>query len=111
MLRSEHCFLSTTGKDHGGLDDKGIMDLGECTFDQGGYFIINGSEKVLIAQERMSNNHVYCFKKKEDHKYSWTVECRSHDNTGGRGVSTTYLQMYRRVVLHDQEFNNPIRTT
>lgn len=25
---------------------------------QGGYFVINGSEKVLIAQEKMSNNQV-----------------------------------------------------
>jgi DNA-directed RNA polymerase II subunit RPB2 len=30
-------------------------------YDQGGYFVINGSEKVLIAQERMAANQVYCF--------------------------------------------------
>ena len=29
---------------------------------QGGYFVVNGSEKVLIAQERMANNHVYVFR-------------------------------------------------
>ena len=28
----------------------------DCRFDQGGYFIINGSEKVIVAQERMGNN-------------------------------------------------------
>ena len=34
-----------------------------CTaFAQGGYFVVNGSEKVLIAQERMANNHVYVFR-------------------------------------------------
>ena len=27
---------------------------GECTYEQGGYFIINGSEKVIIAQERQA---------------------------------------------------------
>ena len=52
--------------------------------------------KVLIAQERMSNNHVYCFKKKDDHKYQWVVECRSQ-TSGGRPVSTIYMQMYRRI--------------
>jgi len=45
----------------------------------------------------MSNNHVYCFQRKADHKYSWTVECRSHVHQGGRPTSTIYLQMYRRV--------------
>ena len=42
---------------------------------QGGYFVVNGSEKVLIAQERMANNHVAVYKKR-DHKYSTVAECR-----------------------------------
>lgn len=52
MLLSQSCHL----KDK---DDKERTDLGECVFDQGGYFIINGSEKVLIAQERQAYNRVY----------------------------------------------------
>lgn len=43
---------------------------------QGGYFVINGSEKVLIAQERMAANHVYVFKKSQPHKYLYVAECR-----------------------------------
>ena len=39
MLRSTFCVLSE-------MDDKGLTEVGECQFDQGGYFIINGSEKV-----------------------------------------------------------------
>lgn len=35
-----------------------------------------GSEKVLIAQERMANNSVYVFKKK-DPKYLYVAEIRS----------------------------------
>mmetsp|Transcript_44711 Transcript_44711/g.100948 ORF Transcript_44711/g.100948 Transcript_44711/m.100948 type:complete len:1253 (-) Transcript_44711:314-4072(-) len=107
MLRSEYCRLTTLK-----LDDKGMTELGECVFDQGGYFVINGSEKVIVAQERMSNNHVYCFKKKDDHKYSWVVECRSHVQQGGRPTSTIYLQMYRRITKgSDREFKDNIRTT
>ena len=33
--------------------------------DTGGYFIINGSEKTVIPQERAAENRVYCFKCKE----------------------------------------------
>ena len=47
-----------------------------ATTAQGGYFVINGSEKCLIAQEKMSNNHVYVFEKRMPCKYSFTAECR-----------------------------------
>ena len=39
--------------------------------------MINGSEKVLIAQERMANNHVYIFRKSQPSKFAFTAECRS----------------------------------
>jgi DNA-directed RNA polymerase II subunit RPB2 len=58
MLKSTYCVLTQQV-------DKGLTDLGECPYDQGGYFVINGSEKVLIAQERMSSNHVYVFSGKK----------------------------------------------
>lgn len=47
-----------------------------CYVVQGGYFVINGSEKVLIAQEKMANNHVYVFKKSQPSKYGFVSECR-----------------------------------
>eukprot|EP00605_Chrysophyceae_sp_TOSAG23-4_P000632 GSChrysophyteH1.ASY1.ANO1.713.1 assembled CDS len=59
-----------------------------------GYFVINGSEKVIIAQERMSNNHVYVFKKQQPSKFEWVCETRSHVTQGARPTSTMFLQMY-----------------
>ena len=85
MLKSEFCLL----KDKSDLD---LSKVGECVFDQGGYFVINGSEKVMIAQERMSNNHVYVFRKQQPHKYEWVCETRSA--AGARPTSTMFLQMY-----------------
>ena len=34
---------------------KELAAMSECIYDQGGYFVVNGSEKVLIAQERRVN--------------------------------------------------------
>ena len=45
--------------------DRELTDLGECSYDQGGCFVINGSEKVLIAQEKMTKNAVYVFVKQQ----------------------------------------------
>uniref|UniRef100_M4BF07 DNA-directed RNA polymerase subunit beta n=1 Tax=Hyaloperonospora arabidopsidis (strain Emoy2) TaxID=559515 RepID=M4BF07_HYAAE len=89
MLRSQYCVLTHK-------TDKELTELNECVYDQGGYFIINGSEKVLIAQERMSNNHVYCFRKNGASKYSWVCETRSHVEHGVRPTSTMYVQMYQK---------------
>jgi DNA-directed RNA polymerase II subunit RPB2 len=36
-----------------------LRDMGECPFDQGGYFIISGKEKVLVAQERIAYNRLF----------------------------------------------------
>jgi len=89
MLRSLFCVLSDK-------DDAQLADLGECIYDQGGYFIINGSEKVIVAQERMSNNHVYAFKKKDPSKFSWVIETRSQVENSTRPTSTLYIQMYHK---------------
>ena len=50
------------------------------------YFIINGSEKVLVALERMADNFVYAFQKKQPSKYTWVCEVRSRPE-GSQAVS------------------------
>jgi DNA-directed RNA polymerase II subunit RPB2 len=42
MIRSKFCAVNS-------LSDKERIAKGECYFDQGGYFIINGGEKVVVA--------------------------------------------------------------
>lgn len=53
------------------------QEMGECEYDVGGYFIINGSEKVVLGQERSAENKLYCFECKNNTKYSWSCEIRS----------------------------------
>jgi|Transcript_83791 DNA-directed RNA polymerase II subunit RPB2 len=86
MLRSEYCWLN-------GADDKQLVEFGECPLDQGGYFVINGSEKVLIALERMANNFVYAFMKKAPSKYKWVCEIRSGLFEGSAGSSGFAVKM------------------
>jgi DNA-directed RNA polymerase II subunit RPB2 len=51
---------------------------GECHMDSGGYFIINGSEKTCLGQERAAENLVQCFNvAKNNSKWSWLAEIKS----------------------------------
>ncbi|KAH9748691.1 DNA-directed RNA polymerase II subunit 2 [Citrus sinensis] len=76
---------------------KALTELGECPYDEGGYFIINGSEKVLIAQEKMSTNHVYVFKKRQPNKYAYVAEVCSMAESQNRPPSTIFVPMLSRT--------------
>lgn len=86
MLRSGKCNLYN-------LNDQSLMDNGECPFDLGGYFIVNGSEKVLVAQERQKNNFVHVYKVPQPSNKLFQAEVRSHI-TGPLPTSTVKLFMY-----------------
>ena len=49
MLQSDFCIL-------GGLSPDLRFQMGECRNDFGGYFIIDGKEKVLVSQEKFADN-------------------------------------------------------
>ncbi len=51
MLRSEKCLLH-------GMSDEELIQHGEDPKDPGGYFIINGSERVLVTQEDLAPNRI-----------------------------------------------------
>ena len=71
MLKSSICVLNQ----YKYVDNR---HTGECKYDAGGYFIINGSEKTVLGQERAAENRVYCFNiSKNDTKYTWKAEIKS----------------------------------
>jgi DNA-directed RNA polymerase II subunit RPB2 len=70
MLKSSICVLTQ----HAHIEPE-IM--GECPYDHGGYFIIKGSEKTILQQERSAQNIVYCFDGKNTTKWSWYAEIKS----------------------------------
>ena len=53
------------------------LHTGECHMDCGGYFIIKGSEKTVLGQERAAENRVYCFDGKNTTKWAWFAEIKS----------------------------------
>jgi DNA-directed RNA polymerase beta subunit len=86
MLQSSYCML------HGKL----IEEYGECGYDQGGYFIVNGTEKVLINQERMNNNTFYVFPNKDDNIIG---EIRSCDEFSKRPPSLLKIVLTQHGII------------
>ncbi|KAI1336514.1 DNA-dependent RNA polymerase 2 rpb140 [Xylariaceae sp. FL0016] len=89
MVKSTACHLSRQ-------DEDDLFLLNECPYDQGGYFIINGSEKVLIAQERSAANIIQVFKKAQPSPFSYTAEIRSALEKGSRLISSLMMKLYTK---------------
>merc|ERR1712086_354162 len=70
MLKSNICVLNQ----YKHLNNN---ETGECKMDPGGYFIINGSEKTVIGQERAAENQIYCFNVQKNNKWKWIAEMKS----------------------------------
>lgn len=70
MLKSSVCVLTQNKHVHPTM-------TGECPMDCGGYFIVKGSEKTVLGQERAAENRVYCFDGKNTTKWDWFAEIKS----------------------------------
>jgi DNA-directed RNA polymerase II subunit RPB2 len=72
MVGSKYCVLSEQ-------NNLTKTEMGEGLYDEGGYFIVKGSEKVIISQEKICENKICCFPTKlSQSKYSdeaaiWSV--------------------------------------
>lgn len=74
MVRSKFCSLSI----------KKGYDKSEDEYDPGGYFIVYGSEKVVISQERMCENKPLVFLKKDSGAESYVVQVNSKSHRNSR---------------------------
>ena len=98
MLRSNVCVL--THYQHMPTELSG-----ECKMDPGGYFIINGSEKTCLGQERAAENTVYCFNiEKNNSKWSYIAEIKSVPDW--KSISPKQINIM--VSQKDNGFGNPI---
>lgn len=70
MVKSSICTLSQ-------LSHISPQHTGECEMDPGGYFIIKGSEKTVLGQERAAENRIYCFDGKNTTRWLCYGEIKS----------------------------------
>lgn len=72
MLHSRYCILHNKPAEF-------LRQAGECEYDYGGYFIVDGSEKVLITTQEQAFNTLYISTQDLDPKLSHygTISCLS----------------------------------
>ncbi len=69
MLHSKLCVLNNQSF-------QTLRTMGECPYEQGGYFIIDGKEKVIVSHERKAENKIYVQAVNDDVN-SYTINIKS----------------------------------
>jgi len=85
MVQSDFCVLH-------GLPRDMRHTMGECKNDMGGYFIIDGKEKTVVAQEKFADNMLYV-RKVDDEKYLYSAEMRSVSENVSKPVRSMSVKM------------------
>lgn len=100
MLRSSGCLLHNKSFEQ-------RNQLGECPYDQGGYFIVDGKEKVLVSQERIATNKLYLSnmnksaKNNEEHgEYGWIGLIRNASLENSLFLKTVTFKVYGNKKIH-----------
>ena len=71
MVGSKCCLLNES-------PEKTPREMGECSADPFGYFIVQGGERIILSQERMAENRMFVFRNnKAKTKEMEIIECKS----------------------------------
>ncbi|KAG9233478.1 DNA-directed rna polymeras-like protein III subunit [Amylocarpus encephaloides] len=97
MLRSATCRLA-------GKNDRQMAHMNECVLDPGGYFIVNGTEKVILVQEQLSKNRVIVEAEPKKGLVSASVTSSTHE----RKSKSYVLLKKERIVLQHNILSDPI---
>ena len=85
MLNSQLCILND-------LSPEVKFNMGECKNDYGGYFIIDGKEKVVVPQEKFADNMLYIRDKVND-LYSHSAEIRTVSEDASKPIRTLSVKI------------------
>ena len=108
MLQSDFCIL------HGSPRDV-RHTMGECRNDLGGYFIIDGKEKTIVAQEKFADNMLY-IKDVNNEEYLYSAEIRSVSENVSKPVRTMSVKIVspsatysnRNIVVNIPNVRKPV---
>ena len=93
MLHSNVCYLNNKNQED-------LREMGECIYDQGGYFIIDGKEKVIVAQERNINNKLFVEEARDVEKYKYQAFMRCTSETDSVFPKTLWLYVTLKNCIH-----------
>lgn len=75
MLHSKLCLLADQSF-------QVLEEMGECPYDRGGYFIVDGKEKVIVSQENNCANRIFVNKASDPkYKFSSFIRCTSEEES------------------------------
>lgn len=96
MVRSKFCSLNI----------KPNVDNDSCDYDPGGYFIVNGSEKVVLSLEKMIDNKPLTFIKKDQNNKIYTTQIISKNYETEYGqIFTIRMKKDGIITLKIHQFN------
>lgn len=81
MLKSSKCRLA-------GANNAQMESMNECPLDPGGYFVIGGTEKVILIQEQLSKNRVIVESDDKNNVIMASVTSSTHERK-----SKTYVRL------------------
>ena len=87
LLHSRFCVLH-------GKPQSFLKEAGECPQDQGGYFVVDGSEKVLITRQEQAFNTFYVQKQPNNDKVATygNITCLSSETRAVKVVSFNWMR-------------------
>ena len=99
MLHSSFCILHNKPKEF-------LKQAGECPYDNGGYFIVDGAEKVLITRQEQAFNTLYISTPNDPKQTIFAaIQCISTESRAVKRVAfavTRYSRnMQKKIVTHE----------
>ena len=85
MLQSKICVLNN-------VTPEVKKQMGECQHDQGGYFVVDGLEKVIVSHERKAENKLYIVES-NDGVYSYSAQIKSVPENTFKYARTTVVNV------------------